>query len=32
MSTPEVIYLIAGEYDGEQGTVWCDCAAPDSIL
>ena len=30
MSTPEVIYLIAGEYDGEQGTVWCDCAAPDS--
>ena len=29
MSTPEVIYLIAGEYDGEQGTVWCDCAAPD---
>ena len=30
MSTPEIIYLIHGEYDGEQGMVWCDCAAPDS--
>ena len=30
MSTPEIIYLIRGEYDGEQGMVWCDCAAPDS--
>jgi len=30
MSTPETIYLIPGEYDGEQGMVWCDCAAPDS--
>ena len=29
MSTPEIIYLIPGEYDGEQGMVWCDCAAPD---
>jgi len=30
MSTPEVIYLIPGEYDGELGMVWCDDPAPDS--
>ena len=30
MSTPEIIYLIHGEYDGEQGLVWCDDPAPSS--
>ena len=30
MRTPEIIYLIHGEYDGEQGMVWCDDPAPDS--
>jgi hypothetical protein len=30
MTTPETIYLIPGEYEGENCLVWCDCAAPDS--
>lgn len=28
MNTPEIIYLIPGEY--EEGMVWCDDPAPDS--
>lgn len=28
-NTPETIYLIQGEYDGERGLVWCDDPAPD---
>ena len=28
MNTPETIYLIQGEYDGEDGLVWCDDPAP----
>ena len=28
MNTPETIYLIQGEYDGEDGLVWCEDPAP----
>jgi hypothetical protein len=27
--TPETLYLIPGEWDGEAGMVWCDDPAPD---
>lgn len=27
--TPETIYLIPGEWDGEAGMVWCEDPAPD---
>ena len=30
MSTPEIIYLIHGEYEGENCMVWCDDPAPSS--
>ena len=30
MNTPETIYLIPGEYDGESCLVWCDDPAPSS--
>ena len=30
MSTPETIYLIPGEYEGENCLVWCDDPAPSS--
>lgn len=26
--TPEIIYLITGEWDGEVGLTWCDDPAP----
>lgn len=27
--TPETIFLIPGEYDGEHGMAWCEDPAPD---
>ena len=28
MKAPEKIYLVPGEFDGEQGLVWCEDPAP----